>query len=155
MSDDAITTLLAKDAIRELLAEYCFRLDAYALTDLAALFTPDGMWISRSGEASGRDLAAFMAGLVPPPGTGTRRKHLTTNIVIALAGSQATIVSNFIVVRETAAGPSIAVAGTYHDVLVRVHDQWLFQRRELLHDIAGESGLQSAPNGGLMLRNVA
>jgi hypothetical protein len=139
---DDTETLLAREAIRELLAEYCFLLDGYELIPLATLFEPGGSWISRNGEATGRDaIADFLSRLVPPPGPGARRKHLTTNIIISIDGQSADVKSNFLVIRDTPAGPAVAVAGTYRDIVVRSGGQWLFRRRELFHDIAGESGL--------------
>jgi hypothetical protein len=141
-----LATLLDKDAIRELLADYCFRLDGYELAELGSLFTATGRWISRNGQAQGpRGIESFMGKLVPPPGPGTRRKHFTTNIIIELddadPGGRARVRSNFLVVRDTAQGPAIAVAGTYIDEVVRRDGAWRFERRELFHDIAGASGL--------------
>lgn len=131
-----------KDDIRELLAGYCFLLVGYELPEFCRLFTEDGTWESRNGTATGpAAIAELMAALVPPPGPGTRRKHLTTNIVLRLDGDAATVRSNFLVVRDTSAGPAIAVAGTYTDRVVRAQSGWLFQHRKLAHDIAGESGL--------------
>ncbi|AOB30920.1 hypothetical protein AKI39_09795 [Bordetella sp. H567] len=134
--------LHAKDAIRELLADYCFRLDGYELAELGRLFTPTGQWISRNGRAQGPDgIASFMRQLVPAPGPGTRRKHFTTNIIIDVDGDSAGVRSNFLVVRDAPGGPAIAVAGTYRDRVVRLDGRWRFEQRELFHDIAGESGL--------------
>lgn len=79
---------------------------------------------------------------VPEPGPGTRRKHFATNIVIRHNGDHAEVTSNFLVVRDTSMGPAIAVAGTYHDVVVRDGANWRFKSRRLTHDIAGESGLK-------------
>ena len=56
--------------------------------------------------------------------------------------SLAEVTSNFLVVRDTAAGPAIAVAGTYHEVVARSGANWRFKSRQLTHDIAGESGLK-------------
>ena len=36
------TTLEDKEAIRELLSEYCFRMDEFRFAELGALFTEDG-----------------------------------------------------------------------------------------------------------------
>lgn len=135
-----------KDAIRELLARYCFLLDGYQLREFAALFAADGEWISRNGKATGREaIERLLHGLVPEPAPGQRRKHLTTNILIELSGDSATVVSNFIVVRDSEAGPVIAVAGTYDDTVVRTSEGWKFKSRRLSHDIAGESGLNVQP----------
>jgi hypothetical protein len=49
-----------------------------------------------------------------------------------------------LVVRDSRAGPIIAVAGTYDDLVVRVSGTWQFRSRRLSHDIAGESGLNEA-----------
>ena len=138
-----MTTLEDKDAIRELLAEYCFLLDSYRLKEFGQLFTEDGEWISRNGSGAGpAGIEKFMRELVPEPGPGTRRKHFTANIVIRLKGDSADVTSNFLVVRDTDAGPAIAVAGTYYDVVVKSGGKWLFKSRRLTHDIAGESGLK-------------
>jgi hypothetical protein len=135
-----------KDAIRELMARYCFLLDGYRLTEFAALFTADGEWISRNGNAAGPEgIENLLRGLVPEPAPGNRRKHFTANIIIELSGDTATAISNFLVVRDSEAGPVIAVAGTYDDTVVRTPGGWKFKSRRLSHDIAGESGLNVKP----------
>jgi hypothetical protein len=52
------------------------------------------------------------------------------------------VTSNFLVVHDTSAGPAIAVAGTYHDVVAKTGANWCFKSHQLTHDIAGESGLK-------------
>src|SRR5579862_1143325 len=102
------TTLEDKDNIRELLARYCFLLDGFRLAEFAALFTADGEWISRNGKASGpQAIERLLRGMVPEPAPGRRRKHFTTNIIIELTGDRATVVSNFLVVRDSETGPAI------------------------------------------------
>jgi SnoaL-like domain len=138
-----VSALEDKDAIRELLAEYCFLLDSYRLKEFGQLFVEGGEWISRNGSATGpAGIETFLRQLVPEPGPGTRRKHFTANIIIRLNGDQAEVTSNFLVVRDTGSGPAIAVAGTYHDVVVKIGANWRFKSRRLTHDIAGESGLK-------------
>jgi hypothetical protein len=138
-----MSALEDKDAIRELLAEYCFLLDSYRLKEFGELFLDNGVWTSRNGGATGpAAIEAFMRQLVPEPGPGTGRKHFTANIIIRLNGDEAEVMSNFLVVRDTSAGPAIAVAGTYHDAVARDGANWRFRSRRLTHDIAGESGLK-------------
>jgi 3-phenylpropionate/cinnamic acid dioxygenase small subunit len=139
-----MSALEDKESIRELLARYCFLLDGYKLGEFAALFTADGEWISRNGTAKGpAAIEALLRGLVPEPAPGRRRKHFTANVIIDLAGDSATVISNFLVVRDSEAGPVVAVAGTYDDVVVRTGQGWKFKSRKLSHDIAGESGLNT------------
>ena len=86
-----------KEAIRELLARYCFLLDGYRLDQFAALFTADGEWTSRNGTAKGpADIERLLRGMVPEPAPGRRRKHFTANIIVDLAGDSATVISNSI-----------------------------------------------------------
>jgi 3-phenylpropionate/cinnamic acid dioxygenase small subunit len=139
-----VSTSDDKDDIRELLAQYCFLLDDYQLTEFAALFAEDGTWSSRNGEATGRAaIEQLLRELVPVPGPGTRRRHLTTNILITLHGDKAMVRSYFMVVRDSRGGPAIAVAGRYEDEVICHDGRWLFKSRRLSHDIAGESGLLS------------
>ena len=139
-----MSALEDKDAIRELLARYCFLLDGYRLDEFVALFTADGEWISRNGTAKGpAEIEKLLRGMVPEPAPGRRRKHFTANIIVDLAGDSATVISNFLVVRDSEAGPAIAVAGTYDDIVVRTGQGWKFKSRRLSHDIAGESGLNT------------
>jgi len=141
-----LNALADKDAIRELLARYCFLLDGFRLNEFAALFAADGQWISRNGQATGPEaIERLLRGLVPEPAPGRRRKHFTANIIIELAGDHATVASNFLVVRDSETGPAIAVAGTYDDTVVRTPEGWKFKSRRLSHDIAGESGLNAKP----------
>src|SRR6266581_1793668 len=55
------TAVEEKDAIREGLAEYCFRLDDGRFAEMAALFTEDGTWDTAFGTATGRAAIAELA----------------------------------------------------------------------------------------------
>jgi len=135
-----------KDAIRELLAEYCFCLDECRFEAMGALFTESAEWGPRRipQKARGpREIAELARGIVPLPGVeGPTRRHLTTNVVIRLAGDEARVKSNFLMVRESEGGPLLAIAGTYEDHAVRTTVGWRFQTREIHNDIAGELGLK-------------
>ena len=103
-----------KDAIREVMAEYCFRLDNDRFADMAALFTEDGTWDTAFGKGSGR-----------------------ANIVIKLDGDSARAFSNWVVVQNSDHGPKIGSAGSYVDELVRQDGRWLFRYRKIdrfIHD---------------------
>jgi len=119
-----------KDEIRELLARYCFALDAGRFEEMAALFTPDGVWETAFGTGTGRAgivAQATSISVEPRP----RRVHLTTNIVITLAGDTATALSNWALIQNTPAGPAIGSGGGYSDRLVKVDGRWFFKHRTI------------------------
>lgn len=122
--------MIDKDEIRELLARYCFALDADRFEEMAALFTPDGVWETAFGTGTGRDGIVAQARSIAT-GPRLRRAHLTTNIVIDLDGDTATARSNWVVIQNTAAGPAIGSGGAYADRLVKVDGRWFFKHRTI------------------------
>jgi SnoaL-like domain len=126
-----------KNAIRELLATYCFHLDNYRFAEMAALFTEDGTWDTAFGKGTGRPGIVARAESIGKPGAARpRRVHLTTNIVIALNGESATVESNWSVIENSESGPKIGSAGAYRDQVVKRGGQWLFQYRKIDRYIA-------------------
>jgi uncharacterized protein (TIGR02246 family) len=119
-----------KDEIRELLARYCFALDADRFEEMAALFTPDGVWETAFGTGTGRDGIVAQARSIAT-GERPRRAHLTTNIVIDLDGDSATARSNWVVIMNTPAGPAIGSGGAYADRLAKVDGRWFFKHRTI------------------------
>jgi uncharacterized protein (TIGR02246 family) len=122
-----------KDAIREVLAEYCFRLDGGRFDEMAALFTEDGTWDTAFGKATGRQAIAELAHSLrtrvaePRP----RAVHLVTNIVIALDGERATLRSNWTVMQNSPEGPRLGSGGAYYDEMVKEDGRWLFRYRKI------------------------
>ena len=134
-----IGLLLDKDAIRELLHQYCFCMDQGRFAELSALFTADGELIAPYRRAKGpAEIAAWLAQSVPPE---PRRMHYTMNSVITVDGAHAAARSNYLVMVEGANGPVPSVCGTYQDALVRQGETWRFQRRELVHAFKGDMAL--------------
>ena len=134
-----------KDAIREVMALYCHAMDAGHFDDLARLFAEDGEWTTDYGGARGRaEIAALLRGIVPLKGEGPQRKHYITNIVIRFEGdARARAVSDYLVIRESESGLIPVMGGTYKDVFVKRDGAWLFLRKELVHDIAGDMALKN------------
>ena len=129
------TDLADKDAIRELLATYCFHLDNDRFADMAALFTPDGVWETAFGTGKGRDGIIAQATSIST-GPRPKRVHQTTNIVIQLHGDTATARSNWLVFQNTPDGPAIGSGGAYQDRLVKQDGRWFFQHRTIERYIA-------------------
>ena len=122
-----------KDAIREVLAEYCFRLDDSRFDEMAALFTEGGTWDTAFGKATGRPAIAELARSLRLRVTEPRPRavHLVTNIVIALEGERATVRSNWMVMQNSPEGPRIGSGGAYDDEMVKEGGSWLFRYRKI------------------------
>jgi uncharacterized protein (TIGR02246 family) len=125
-----------KDAIRELLATYCFHLDDGEFEKMAALFTEDGVWETAFGTGTGRAGIVAQARSIAGTEKRPRRAHLTTNIVINLDGSNAGVQSNWTVVQNTPSGPGISSGGAYVDHVVKQNGRWLFKFRRIDRYIA-------------------
>ena len=134
------TPLEDKEAIRELLSEYCFRMDDFRFAELGALFAEDGEWIAPYARARGpAEIAALMTRNIP---TEPRRKHFIMNSLIRLDRDRASArTSYFVVLQAAGAGLTPSVAGTYEDVLVRTTGGWRFRERRLVHDLVAGLGL--------------
>ena len=132
------TAVEDKDAIRELLAEYCFRLDDGHFDEMATLFTEDGTWDTAFGKATGRAAIADLARGIRAR-AGERRlhgTHLVTNIAIVLDSDSARVRSNWVVAQNSPEGPKIGSGGAYRDELGREHGRWLFRYRKIDRFIA-------------------
>jgi SnoaL-like domain len=122
-----------KDAIREVLAEYCFRLDNDAFAEMAALFTEHGVWETAFGTAKGRGAIAALAGDIRARFSGERPRavHLVANVRIALEGERARVRSNWILAENSRQGPRLGSGGAYEDEMAKEGGRWLFRRRKI------------------------
>jgi SnoaL-like domain len=132
------TAIEEKDAIREVLAEYCFRLDEGRFADMAALFAEDGTWETAFGKATGRAPIAELAHRIRAQAAEPRPRgvHLVTNVVIRLDGARAHVRSNWTVVQNSPHGPRVSSGGAYDDEMVNDGGQWRFGRRTIDRFIA-------------------
>ncbi len=127
------TAVEHKDAIREVLAEYCFRLDDGRFAEMAALFTEDGTWDTAFGKATGWAAIAELASSLRQRGEQPRPRavHLVTNIAITLDGAGAKVRSNWMVMQNSSQGPRIGSGGAYFDEMVRTDGRWFFHYRKI------------------------
>ena len=127
------TAVEDKDAIREVLAEYCFRLDDARFAEMAALFTEDGTWDTAFGKATGRAAIAELARSLRERAGDQRPRavHLVTNIAIALDLATAQVRSNWMVMQNSPEGPKIGSGGAYRDEMVREDGRWFFRYRKI------------------------
>ena len=127
------TAVEDKDAIREVLADYCFRLDGGDYDGMAALFAEDGTWDTAFGTATGRAAIAELARNIRARAGAERPRavHLVSNIAIALDGDSARVRSNWMVMQNAPEGPKIGSGGGYADEMVREGGRWLFRSRKI------------------------
>lgn len=132
------SALEEKEAIREVLAEYCFRLDDGRFAEMAALFSESGIWDTAFGRATGRAVIAELARSLRERAGDQRPRaiHLVTNIAITLDGASARVRSNWAVVQNSPEGPKVGSGGAYLDEMVKEHGQWLFRYRKIDRFIA-------------------
>ena len=132
------SALEEKDAIREVLAIYCFHLDAGNFEDMAALFTEDGTWHTDFGKGTGR-AGHHRACAQPAGGQRARGRAACTWSPTSSSRSTATqarVQSNWIVAQNTDAGPKVSSAGGYTDDMVKQDGRWLFRYRKIDRFIA-------------------
>lgn len=120
-----------KEAIRDVLAEYCFCIDADRFADMAALFTEDGTWDTAFGTATGRPAIEALVASIAGDGPRPRRIHAVSNVVIRLAGDRARVRSNWILVQNSEHGPVVGSGGGYADEMERRGETWLFRHRKI------------------------
>ena len=128
-----------KDAIREVLAEYCFSLDGARYDDMAALFTEEGTWDTAFGKATGRAAIAALARDIRVRAGDNRPRavHLVTNIAITLSGDRAEVRSNWTTVQNSPQGPKIGSGGGYADRMIKQQGRWRFEYRKIDRFIVG------------------
>jgi hypothetical protein len=135
-----MSELAEKDAIREVMAEYCFCLDNNRFADMAALFTKDGTWDTAFGKGTGHaGVEALVRRLRTSDTPLPRAIHHVTNVVIKVDGVTATGFSNWVTVQNSPQGPKIGSAGSYADEMVKQDGKWLFRYRKIdrfIHDKA-------------------
>ena len=133
-----------KEAIRDLMAAYCFHVDNGEFDQFANLFTENGIFEAGPfGKLEGRSaIYDFISAQVPRPSEGPARKHCTLNHVIRIDGNQARADSYVVVLRECPSGIMASLAGRYEDLLVKEGGQWRFRLRRVHFDISADLGLK-------------
>ena len=127
-------------AITALIYGYAERIDAGDLAGVAALFADATYRSDRGGLYRGADAVRAVLERVVVLYEGVpRTKHVTTNLVVELAGDAATARSYFTVFQAAPGGPLQAiVAGRYHDRFERAGDRWRFADRLIFMDLIGD-----------------
>ena len=119
-------------AIRALVYEYAYRLDAGDLEGLAAMFEHAGLGaVGIPGRARGIEGArANYSGVIIHEDGTPRTQHVITNVTISVEGDGATGRSYFTVLQQLDDFPlQPIIAGGYHDRYGRIDGRWWFTER--------------------------
>jgi 3-phenylpropionate/cinnamic acid dioxygenase small subunit len=127
-----------KDAIRDLLAAYCFYIDGGELDKWAGLFTEDCTFdVGALGKAEGRAaIKEFVSRARTADTKPFSAQHCTLNSLIRINGAEARADSYVLVVREGEQRIDTVLAGRYEDLIVKQADNWRFKVRKVHLDIA-------------------
>ena len=130
-----VSVLEEKDAIRELMARYCFHFDNGEFDAWLDLFTPDGVFdLGSRGRFGGRESLQKFPKSLPLTNGVPMMKHCVMNSIVSVDGNQATAQSYVVVVRG---GDQLvlSVAGRYADQLDKTDDGWRFRERKVYLDL--------------------
>jgi hypothetical protein len=116
-----------KDAIRELMANYCFRCDTRDPEGLGALFTEDSIWDGGDWGIK-RGPGELKEFLMQATGDFAMR-HVCANEVIMVEGDTATAQCYFFVLKCGDGAPEIFFTGFYDDRFIKRDGKWLFKER--------------------------
>jgi hypothetical protein len=129
------SVLEEKDAIRELMARYCFHFDNGEFEAWLDLFTDDGSFdLGARGQFAGRDALRTFLAIVPRVDGKPPMKHFVANPIICVDGDRATAQS-YVLVVSGGAHPSITLAGRYEDEVHKLGTVWRFRRRIVRFDL--------------------
>ncbi len=138
----SLTDLSHREAIRELLARYCYLHTDHDFAGIAELFTEDGCFESLAGPRRGREeIRDYYLHLLPGAGAAPDRKHFISETRIDLRGEEASVTSQFMLVRHDGTAPQVVAVGRYFDELVLQGGEWRFRHRKVIVDHHGDMGL--------------
>lgn len=132
------SVLEEKDAIRELMARYCFHFDNGEFDDWLTLFTDDGTFdLGKRGRMSGRDPLRKFLQAIPLSNGLPMMKHCVMNSIVHVDGDRATARS-YVIVLQGGEALAVSIAGRYEDQLVKAGDTWRFKERKVHFDLMGK-----------------
>ena len=119
------------EAIRALIHEYAFRLDAGDLDGVAALFEHAELGSTRHDrrQRGAAEARTIYDGVVIHDDGTPRTQHQISNVTVEVEHDHATARSCFTVLQVTGQGLHPILAGEYHDQFDRVDGTWRFTER--------------------------
>ena len=127
-----VSGLVERQAIADVIAHYCDRLDAHDIEGVAALFTHaarTNYGAGRGGDVVGRD--AIFARIARGQSAFRRTHHQLGHSTIEVSGDCATAVSAAFTWHERFSGERELIALRYIDEFVRIDTTWLISYRRV------------------------
>lgn len=130
---DDLSRLAAEHACAALITRYTHLVDEGHASQVADLFTADGVWASPESTFDGRD--AIRAAFLRRETSGRRSRHVCTNVAIDLEDeTHATGLCYLTLFRTDAErtppkGTTPDLVGVYRDRFVRTEEGWRFASR--------------------------
>jgi hypothetical protein len=129
------SVLEEKDAIRELMARYCFHFDNGEFDAWVQLFTEDGAFdLGERGRFTGHAALRNFLKAIPLTNGLPMMRHCVMNSIVAVDGDRATAQCYVIVIRD-GEQLGLSIAGRYEDQLSRVSGTWRFKERTVHFDL--------------------
>jgi 3-phenylpropionate/cinnamic acid dioxygenase small subunit len=127
-----------KDAIRELLAQYCFHFDNGEFDHWLNMFTADGVFdLGARGRLVGHDALRGFLKAIPLTNGVPMLKHCVMNSIVNVDGERATARS-YLVILQGGNTLSVSIAGRYDDQLVKIGGAWRFRERKVHFDLMSQ-----------------
>jgi hypothetical protein len=132
MSEAQLKQMIEKQAIERMMYDYSYHLDMNHPDQLAALFVED-CEVSYAPNFGAKGMEAYKKTLEGIGSYFTATTHHNSNIVVDFVSDTEANVRSIVMAihRYTKQRPDGYLFGQYHDVVVKVDDQWKFKRREL------------------------
>lgn len=130
---DDLSRLLAEQACAALVTRYTHLVDEGQASQVADLFTADGVWSSPESTLEGQD--AIRAAFLRREQSGRRSRHVCTNVAIEVEDEGHASGLCYLTLFRTdaegspARGTTADLVGVYRDRFVRTDDGWRFASR--------------------------
>jgi uncharacterized protein (TIGR02246 family) len=130
---DELSRLIAEQACAALITRYTHLVDEGQASQVADLFTMDGVWASPEATLDGQD--AIRAAFLRRERSGRRSRHVCTNVAIDVEDEARASGLCYLTLFRTdeeaspARGTTPDLVGVYRDRFVRTGDGWRFASR--------------------------
>jgi hypothetical protein len=137
MTQDKLTELLDREAIRDCLYRYCRGIDRADEASLRSAYWPDAT--DKHGSLSSGPAEGFIQAALKVLATGPRNVHVVSNVLIEFKSASEAVVESYFVALQRATGKDgntnqVLLAGRYCDVFTKRGEEWRVADRLVVYD---------------------